>query len=94
MKFSVTRCGGQYQFWHTDCEKSRSGIMSEPEFLDDDIKRFKCLHCEKIGVVQIDKLVVGSGVLFEEIPPYVQDIMTELAGEDVDIDSPLQDEDE
>jgi len=92
MKFSVTRQGGQYQFWHTDCEKSRSGIMSEPEFLDDNFKRFKCLHCKKTGVVQTDKIVEGHGVLFEPIPPETREILEEFSGMDVDMDSPLQDE--
>ena len=68
MKFSITRQGGQYQFWHTDCEKSRSGIMSEPEFLDDNLKRFSCLHCKKVGVVEMDKIVVGRGVLCASVP--------------------------
>lgn len=95
MEFSITRYGGQYQFWHTDCDKSRSGIMTDPKFLPDDFKEFKCLHCKKVGIVQLDKIVEGSGTLVTPFPQETAEYLNDLTkGEDIDLDAPLDPADE
>ena len=64
MNFSITRQGGQYQFWHTDCRKSKhGGIMSTPDRGENDIVKFTCISCEMAGRVTMPRIITGSGTL-------------------------------
>lgn len=67
MKFSITNNGGQFQFWHTDCgTDNRERPMHAPKNIPDNVKEFKCVGCEKVGRVTMEKITTGSGELEEE----------------------------
>jgi len=65
MKFKISRNGGQYQFWHDDCEGRHESPMHSPMYLDDDVKEFKCVACGKKGQVTMPFITTGSGELTE-----------------------------
>ncbi len=66
MEFSISRNGGQYQFWHTDCEGRRhESPMHSPKSLADGIKEFECVACGKKGRVALPCISTGRGTLEE-----------------------------
>jgi len=66
MKFTISRNGGQYQFWHTDCEGRRhESPMHSPKSLANDVKEFECVACGKKGLVTMPYITTGSGELTE-----------------------------
>lgn len=67
MRLTITKQRGQYQFWHTDCPNNpfNSGILSDPENLENDVKQFTCYSCGKTGMVTMPRVIVGTGTLEE-----------------------------
>lgn len=64
MKFSITNNGGQFQFWHMDCEMGKhEKPMHEPKELLNGIKEFTCVACERVGRVTMPFITTGSGEL-------------------------------
>ena len=63
MRFGITKNDGQFHFWHTDCEKGYIAPMHNPKKLASGIKQFKCAACEKVGQVNMLKIVTGIGEL-------------------------------
>lgn len=65
MKFAISKHGGQFQFWHMDCENNREAPMHSPKHLVNDVKEFQCARCGKKGQVTMPNIVVGRGSLEE-----------------------------
>ena len=66
MELKITNIGGQFQFWHMDCnEGSHEAPMYSPRYLDDGVKQFKCVRCGKKGRVTMPVITTGIGTLEE-----------------------------
>lgn len=66
MELAITNHGGQYQFWHMDCEKGKhESPMYDPLRLANDVKEFKCVGCGKKGQITLSAIVTGRGTLIE-----------------------------
>lgn len=63
MKFSITNHGGQFQFWHMDCEDGMEKPMYKPISKADNIKEFTCVNCGKTGAVTLTIIQTGEGEL-------------------------------
>ena len=64
MKFQITKHGGQFQFWHMDCDKStHESPMNPTKCLTDGVQEFKCVACKRVGQVTLPEIIVGSGEL-------------------------------
>lgn len=64
MELSISRNGGQYQFWHVDCSVNRrANPMHTPKNLPNNVKEFECVACGKRGQVTMPIIMVGRGTL-------------------------------